>query len=234
MADIQPGGIATSRAMNIRCWASPATRRRWRSWWVPGPLWCALRPCGRRPWSGRLSRPPIHLGGRAMTDYRVVRSRRRTVAPAGRPDRQRGSAGAHDSPGGGRSAPSWKSTRHGSIASSSVRPGIGRSTLKPTPQEQGDPSPAGQGSPAPAGSPLGRGHGRPPHRDQDHLRPDTIWQLLRENSLCFSLCLMAYPRRPSSMWWCMSWPISAIKTTVPPSTPRWRVTCRTGGSGRPC
>lgn len=30
--------------------------------------------------AGRLSRPPIHLGGRAMTDYRVVRSRRRTVA----------------------------------------------------------------------------------------------------------------------------------------------------------
>ena len=54
------------------------------------------------------------------------------------------------------------------------------------------------------------------------------------NSLCFSLYLMAYPRRPSSMWWSMSWPISAIKTTVPPSTPRWSATCRTGGSGRPC
>ena len=25
-----------------------------------------------------------------------------------------------------------------------------------------------------------RRHGRPAHRDQDHLRPDTIWQLLRE------------------------------------------------------
>ena len=40
---------------------------------------------------------------------------------------------------------------------------------------------------------MGRGHGRPPHRDQDHLRPDTVRQLLRENSLCFSLYLMAYP-----------------------------------------
>ena len=27
---------------------------------------------------------------------------------------------------------------------------------------------------------MGRGHGRPAHRDQDHLRPDTVRQLLRE------------------------------------------------------
>lgn len=49
-------------------------------------------------------------------------------------------------------------------------------------------------------------------------------------SLCFSC---AIPRRPSTPWWSMSWPISATKTTARSFTAWWRPPCRTTGSASP-
>lgn len=40
---------------------------------------------------------------------------------------------------------------------------------------------------------LGRPDGRDAHRPAYHRRPDPLGQLLRKNSLCFSLFLMRYP-----------------------------------------
>lgn len=54
-----------------------------------------------------------------------------------------------------------------------------------------------------------------------------------KNSLCFPCFSCAIPRRPSTPWWSMSWPISATKTTARTSTASWRKPCRTTGSASP-
>lgn len=47
---------------------------------------------------------------------------------------------------------------------------------------------------------------------------------------CFSC---AIPRRPSTPWWSMSWPISATKTTARSFTAWWRPPCPITGSASP-
>lgn len=122
-----------------------------------------------------------------MTDYRVVRSRRRTVAlqvdqsgsvvvraPMTLPVEEiRTFVEKHET---------WihrQQQRQGRYRAE--HPGA-------HPSGAGGPSPAGQDPSAAAGGLLGRGHGRPPHRDQDHLRPDTVRQLLQGKTVSASPC----------------------------------------------
>lgn len=80
---------------------------------------------------------------------------------------------------------------------------------------------------------LGRPDGRDAHRPADHRRTDPLGQLLRKKQPLLFPVSHALPRRPSTPWWSMSWPISATKTTARTSTASWRKPCRTTGSASP-
>ena len=50
----------------------------------------------------------------------------------------------------------------------------------------------------------------------------------------FGSCLWRIRRRPSIMWWCMSWRTSGTRTTVRGFMPLWRRFCRIGGREEGC
>lgn len=126
-----------------------------------------------------------------MTDYQVVRSRRRTVALQ---VDQTGSVvvRAPMTLPAEETAPSWKSTRHGSIASSSVRPGIGRSTRSHPQEQEALRRQAKAHLPQRVAYWAGVMGVRPTGIRITSART-RFGSCSGKNSLCFSLYLMAYP-----------------------------------------
>lgn len=110
---------------------------------------------------------------------------------------------------------------------------LAASPPEPTAREMEELARQGREYPAPPVAYWGRPDGRDAHRPADHRRTGPAGAAAPEKTASAFPVSLRYPRRPSTPWWSMSWPISATKTTARTSTASWRKPCRTTGSASP-